>query len=234
LLEVAFRADVTVEGTKPNQSQYLKWAGPVGVANGAIVDCGDGTGACPAAKGNICLVQWGLRDMEEQSRPSSSRSVSARLLNWFSGVSGSSGRPGNGPASIPEPGFGIPIVANVTSRSVSSGSPVLCSAMRYCVQQGAKAMMVNAPISDLQISCDTANGGKDCSCIQELTKSGGIPMGFVGLEQYKLLQAAFKAGEVKGTVQTRVSNGTCLMTATAQHISSTYVFMLASRITATQ
>jgi hypothetical protein len=79
-------------------------------------------------------------------------------------------------------------------------------------------MIVRASFTELAVSCAEAREDKDCACIDQLKSSGGIPTAIVGLQSYELLQAALKAGEVKGAVETRVSNGSCLLTAAVWYL----------------
>jgi hypothetical protein len=70
------------------------------------------------------------------------------------------------------------------------------------MQQGAKGMLVVAPLVELQC---VGRLGKDCSCMEVLKGVGGIPVAGVSLALYRELQAGLKAGQVKGAVETRVS-----------------------------
>lgn len=213
--EGAFRVDNVPEmGGKPFLGAYLPW-NKVGTASGNIVDCGDGTESCPSAKDNICLVQWGLQTMEERDRGSRApATVTGRVLNAARRMSSPRARPERGSRdsgldSIPEPEFwGSASTDGTRKRQGKRSQHFMCGLTQFCMQQGAKAMLVVAPLDELQTGC----ADKDCSCMEQLMQGpGGIPMSAVNLQQYRQLQAALKAGEVKGAVQAAVSTETASM-----------------------
>lgn len=229
MVKAAFRVDgsgprfMTNAGIGGTNSQ-IRYSG-LGQASGKVVDCGDGSKACPEAKGNICMVQWDpkMKNVEGKTAGSSMR---GRLLRWIDSVAGPRQRPAERDSSNGASGIPPPVTAPPPPNQMPMPTRFTCDLMEFCLQQGAKAALLAAPAPSsgyypdwgwskgasgepefaewpffANLKCTAYN----CSCWDRLKGKSILPAAGLTLKQYKDLKAAVKANsELKGTVESQV------------------------------
>jgi hypothetical protein len=223
MVKAAFRVDsgprfMTSAGIGGTHSQ-IRWSG-LGSTSGVVADCGDGTKPCPAAKGNICMVQWDPKMKTAAATParaSGGSSMRGRLLRWVNSVTQGPG----GASGIP-----TPAVAGGSSLQQAMPTRFTCDLMEYCIQQGAKGALLAAPAPSsgyypewgwtktrsgepefaewpffANLKCTAYN----CSCWERLKGSSILPAAGLTLKQYTDLKATLKSSkDVKGTIESQV------------------------------
>ena len=220
-MKAAFRIDSgpkfqTVAGIGGTNSQ-IRWSG-AGKVSGEVVDCGDGSKPCPAAAGNICLVQWDpkMKGGDTQS------SMRGRLLRWVNNIKAPKQAPKEtvGVAGIPQPAGLAPM------GSQPMPTRFTCDLMEFCMKQGAKGALLAAPAPSsgyypdwgwskgrsgepefvewpffANLRCTAYN----CSCWERLKGQNVLPAAGLTLKQYTDLKGQLKnAKGIKGTIESQV------------------------------
>lgn len=203
---------VRIAGGGAAEAGTIVWGG-TGKVSGRIVDCGTGTGPCPEARGNLCMVQY-----DPAMRKSGSSSGSG---------SGGSKPPQRAGATKSADGAVTGQQQQPPPADVDIPTRFYCDAVEFCMGQGAKAVLLGPPtvasgfygtvptdpmllrqVSDmvalipLRASLDCSEDG--CQCWKRINRTTRPPV--VGFTLQKF--AALKDAVGKATREKRSFNGT--------------------------
>lgn len=223
-MESAFTSDsprITVASGTYNNGNDVRHAG-IGKVTGKVAYCGsDIKVPCPAAKGEICFVQYDPALRVVEAAPLAGPS------NSSSGGSSSSSSSRARPSGIPRPvpgGLGTPFIPPIIRPS-----RFYCHLMEYCIAQGAKALLLGPPAltSGFYPTWASANPAEvldvptlvnincsiyGCDCWGRIKDKRLLPTAALSLRQFRDVKAAADAAKQAGkpyigTVDARVSVG---------------------------